>query len=108
LVPQAQAAATEQRIDWAERLIAEIDRLMVTTSKDEFKREMARLRPEIERANMSTVCDKRELNIDVKGPKLNYGQVAHMILEDAAQVVSRAFTAPFRRPGPVPASMENE
>ena len=29
LVPQAQAAATEQRINWAVRLIAEIDRLMV-------------------------------------------------------------------------------
>ncbi len=108
LVPKAQAAATEQRIDWAVRLIAEIDRLMVSTTKEEFRREMARLRPEIERANMSTVCDKRELNIDVKGPKLNYGQVAHMILEDAAQVVSRAFTAPFRRPAPAPASIEHD
>ena len=60
---------------------------------------MARLRPEIEQANMSTVCDKRELNVDVTGPKLNYGQVAHMIVEDTAQVVGRALTAPFRRPG---------
>lgn len=108
LVPQAQAAATEQRIDWAVSLIAEIDRLMVSTTGDEFQREMARLRPEIERANMSTVCDKRELNIDVTGPKLNYGQVAHMILEDAAEVVSRTFTAPFRRPVPAPASIEND
>lgn len=108
LVAREQAAATEQRINWAVRLIAEIDHLMVTTSRDEFQREMARLRPEIERANMSTVCDKRELNIDVKGPKLNYGQVAHMILEDAAQVVGRAFTAPFRRPAPAPAPIENE
>lgn len=108
LVPQAQAAATDQRIDWAVRLIAEIDHLMVTTTKDEFQREMARLRPEIERANMSTVCDKRELNIDVKGPKLNYGQVAHMIIDDAAQVVSRVLTAPFRRPAPAPASIDNE
>jgi hypothetical protein len=81
---------------------------MVSTTKEEFQREMARLRPEIERANMSTVCDKRELNIDVTGPKLNYGQVAHMILEDAAQVVTRAFTAPFRRPVPAPASIEND
>jgi hypothetical protein len=106
LVPQCQAAATEQRIEWAVRLIAEIDKLMVATTKEQFQHEMARLRPEIERANMSTVCDKRELNIDVKGPKLNYGQVAHMILEDAAQAVSRAFTAPFRRQAPAP--VEND
>jgi len=108
LVPQEQAAATEQRINWAVTLIKEIDDLMVTTTREEFQREMARLRPEIERANMSTVCDKRELNIDVKGPKLNYGQVAHMIVQDAAQTVSRALTAPFRRPAPAAGPVESE
>jgi B12-binding domain/radical SAM domain protein len=100
LIPQAQAAATEQRISWAVNLIAEIDRLIESTTKEQFQREMARLRPDIERANMSTVCDKRELNLDVKGPKLNYGQVAHMIVQDAAQGLSRTLSAPFRRTAP--------
>lgn len=106
LIPQAQAAATDQRISWAVNLIAEIDRLMVSTTHEEFEREMARLRPEIERANMSTVCDKRELNLDVTGPRLNYGQVASMIAQDVVQTVGRALSAPFRRSAITPAETE--
>jgi B12-binding domain/radical SAM domain protein len=101
LIPAQQAAATEQRIEWATRLIAEIDRLVASTTPDQFAHEMARLRPEIEQANMSTVCDKRELNLDVIGPKLNYAEVARMILQDAAQAMGRAAAAPFRRPAAV-------
>lgn len=102
LVPTKQAEATERRIQDAVRLMAEIDRLVAHASPDEFQREMARLRPEIELANMSTVCDKRELNLDVTGPKLNYGQVAQMLVRDAARDVLRNLTAPFRRPQPEP------
>ncbi len=101
LVPVEQAEATEQRIDRATRLIAEIDQLMVTTTPEQFAREMARLRPEVEQTNMSTVCDKRELNLDVIGPKLNYAEVARMIAQDTAQALGRALSAPFRRPAAV-------
>ncbi len=107
LLPAAQAEATERRIDWATRLIAEIDRLLDNTTPEEFGREMARLRPEIEQANMSTVCDKRELNLDVIGPKLNYGQVAQMLIQDTAQVLGRRLAAPFRRLEPEPACVSN-
>jgi hypothetical protein len=106
LVPAGQAAATEQRIEWATRLIAEIDHLMVTTTPEQFAAEMARLRPAIEQANMSTVCDKRELNLDVIGPKLNYGQVAHMIMEDAVQGIGRMLSGPFRRAATAPVSVD--
>ena len=101
LVPVEQAEATEQRIDRATRLIAEIDQLMVTTTPEQFAREMARLRPEVEQTNMSAVCDKRELNLDVIGPKLNYAEVARMIAQDTAQALGRALSAPFRRPAAV-------
>lgn len=97
LVPAKQAEATEQRIRDAVRLIAEIDRLVGHATPDEFQLEMARLRPQIEQANMSTVCDKRELNLDVSGPKLNYGQVAQMLVGDAANDLIRHLSAPFRR-----------
>jgi B12-binding domain/radical SAM domain protein len=106
LVAASQAAATEQRIDWATRLIAEIDHLLVTTTPEQFAAEMARLRPAIEQANMSTVCDKRELNLDVIGPKLNYGQVAHMIVEDAVQALGRTLSAPFRREAAAPVRVD--
>lgn len=107
LLPAAQAAATEQRIDWATQLMAEIDRLMTSTTPEAFGREMARLRPQIEQANMSTVCDKRELNLDVSGPKLNYAQVAQMLLWDTAQALGRRVAAPFRRLEPEPACVPN-
>lgn len=101
LVPVAQAEATERRINEAVRLLAEIDRLLATTSGADFQNEMARLRPEIEQANMSTVCDKRELNVDVNGPKIRYAQVAQIIVQDALQSLGRTVTAPFRRPAAV-------
>ncbi len=97
-VSAEQAAATEHRIQDAVRLIAEIDRLVAHAAPDEFQREMVRLRPQIEQANMSTVCDKRELNVDVKGPRLNYGSVAQMLARDAVRGIAGRLTAPFRRP----------
>ena len=84
-------------------LIAEIDQLMAACTPDDFDREMARLRPDIEQANMSTVCDKRELNMDVVGPKLNYATVARMLMQDTAQALGRKLTAPFRKSEPEPA-----
>ncbi len=107
LVSAAQAEATEHRIDWATRLITEIDRLVATADPDEFQREMTRLRPEIEQTNMSTVCDKRELNLKVDGPRLNYGQVAQMLVEDGLSQLSRRLTAPFRRPAPALGSQDS-
>ncbi len=89
LVPTQQAQATEQRIDRAVTLIHEIDRLIAHATPQEFNREMARLKPELEQANMSTVCDKRELNLDVIGPKLRYAQVARMLVSDTLGALAR-------------------
>ncbi|MCX6030395.1 MAG: TIGR04190 family B12-binding domain/radical SAM domain protein [Chloroflexi bacterium] len=101
LVPVAQAAATEQRIDRAVVLNHEIDRLMAHATHAEFEAEMARLKPELEHVNMSTVCDKRELNVDMTGPRLNYGQVAQMLIQDTMRTLGQSLTAPFRRLAPV-------
>ena len=89
LIPAAQATATEQRIDRAVALIHEIDTLMACSTPLEFEREMARLKPELEQANMSTVCDKRELNLDVVGPKLRYTQVALMLIADTFEGLAK-------------------
>jgi B12-binding domain/radical SAM domain protein len=97
LVPEAQAIATERRIDRATALIAEIDRLTAHASPQEFEREMARLKSEVAQVNMSTVCDKRELVLNVDGPKLNYRRVAHMLVTDTARALGRRLTGPLRR-----------
>jgi len=49
---------------------AEIDRLMNSATPERFRTEMERLKAEIDQVNMSTVCDKRELNVEFSGPKL--------------------------------------
>jgi B12-binding domain/radical SAM domain protein len=89
LAPEAQALATEQRIDRAVALMGEIDRLVAGASPEVFEREMARLKVEVGQVNMSTVCDKRELNLDLRGPRLRYGQVAQLILEEAGSALLR-------------------
>jgi B12-binding domain/radical SAM domain protein len=96
LVSSELAQATERRIDRAVTLIAEIDRLMACAAPDEFAREMAHLQAEVSQVNMSTVCDKRELNLTVSGPKLNYGQVAHMLFTDTLRSLGRSLLAPVR------------
>jgi len=100
LVPVAQAATTEQRIDRAVALIHEIDRLVAADDPTLFEREMARLKPELEQVNMSTVCDKRELNVDITGPRLNYGQVAYLLVQDTVRNMGRRLVVPFRRLAP--------
>jgi B12-binding domain/radical SAM domain protein len=97
LVPMAQAQATEVRIDRAVEISAEIDQLMASATPDRFHVEMERLKAEIDQVNMSTVCDKRELNVEFSGPKLRYGEVARMLAEDTLRTLGRRLTpARFR------------
>ena len=89
LLPMAQAQATEQRIDRATALMSEIDRLVGSTTPAELSQEMERLKSEVDQVNMSTVCDKRELNLNVIGPKLRYVQLAHMLVSDTLRAAGR-------------------
>jgi hypothetical protein len=97
LVSMTQAQATEVRIDRAVEISAEIDQLMASATPEQFRIGMGRLKAEIDQVNMSTVCDKRELNVEFSGPKLRYGEVARMLVEDALRTLSRRLTpARFR------------
>ncbi len=40
------------------------------------------LKPQIDDVNMSTVCDKRELELGVDGPKLRYSEMAGLVIKD--------------------------
>ena len=97
LVSMAQAQATEVRIDRAVEISAEIDQLMASATPEQFRIGMGRLKTEIDQVNMSTVCDKRELNVEFSGPKLRYGEVARMLVEDTLRTLGRRLTpARFR------------
>ncbi len=59
------AAETEERIQRAVALMARIDQLMETCAPDELERELLALKPQIDQANTSTVCEKTELDVPV-------------------------------------------
>jgi B12-binding domain/radical SAM domain protein len=106
LIPALQAGATEQRIDRAVELIAEIDRLMARCTPQQFRVEMARLKDEVAHANMSTVCDKRELVLKVNGPRLHYRHVAEMVIGDTVGSLAKHLAAALGRLQPPPPSEE--
>jgi B12-binding domain/radical SAM domain protein len=86
LLDPALAQRTEARILRARRLIAQVDDIM---SVDDAKRRAKLLRaikPQVDCANLSTVCDKTELNVPLTGIKINLVPAAGMFL---GQMVKR-------------------
>ena len=63
LPPEEVAAETEERIDRAVGLMAQIDELVERCTPEELERELLALKPQIDRANTSTVCEKTELDL---------------------------------------------
>lgn len=81
LVSASRAAATEARIKAAVALSAEIDRIMALPDGAERQARLLALKPQVDRANMSTVCDKRELELPVGLVKLNLPRAAWYLLK---------------------------
>jgi len=65
LISPELAAETEERIQRAVALMARIDQLVETCTSDELERELLALKPQIDQANTSTVCEKTELDVPV-------------------------------------------
>jgi len=78
-----QVACTDERIRYAIELMSEIDEV-VEKEKDPIVREarLLALKSKVDGANLSTVCDKRELEIPVHGPRINILQAAGIVLSD--------------------------
>ncbi len=81
LVEQEQAQRTEARILKARRLIAQIDEIMSVEDKVHRANLLRAIKPQVDDANLSTVCDKAELNIPLKGLKLNLPRAAYFFVE---------------------------
>lgn len=88
LVPTDLATRTEKRILRAVELIGIIDRLVVK-GPAALEREMAMLKPEIDGVNESTVCEKRELDLPVKGSRFNPLPILHAWVEGTAEGMLR-------------------
>lgn len=77
------AQATEQRIAQAKLLMGEIDQIMEgTPDKEERKVKLNELKHHVDNANLSTVCDKRELEVSMHGMRINMLQAAALVVSD--------------------------
>ena len=76
------AAETERRIDRAVSLMATIDELLERYEGKELERELQALKPEIDQANTSTVCEKTELDLPFDITAFNWPRLFRMGVAD--------------------------
>jgi len=82
LISPEVAAETEARIERAVSLMAQIDQLVERCAPDELERELLALKPQIDRANTSTVCEKTELDLPFGISAFNLPQLVKMGVAD--------------------------
>jgi B12-binding domain/radical SAM domain protein len=76
LVSPVQAERTEVRILKARRLSAQVDDIMSIQDAERRAKLLRAIKPQVDSANLSTVCDKTELNVPLTGIKLNLPRAA--------------------------------
>lgn len=79
IIDPALAARTDQRIAQARALIEEIDHLVAIPNLVERQARIAELKHRVDNSNLSTVCDKGELEIPVRGASINFLQAAALV-----------------------------
>lgn len=82
LIDRQRAEAVEKRIRKAINLVRQIDDIVTITEERRRSRLLAALKPQVDAANLSTVCDKRELELPLGWLKLNIPQAALLLLSD--------------------------
>ncbi|MBI2906377.1 MAG: TIGR04190 family B12-binding domain/radical SAM domain protein [Chloroflexi bacterium] len=80
LISEATAQATESRASAAIRVIERIDKLVAQGDETYRDEELRRLKIEVDELSMSTVCEKRELELPVGLLKLNPLRAAWALL----------------------------
>jgi radical SAM superfamily enzyme YgiQ (UPF0313 family) len=81
LVAPAQAERTEARIQKARRLIAQVDDIVSIQDVARRAKLLRAIKPQVDQANLSTVCDKAELNVPLTGMRLNLPRAAGFFLQ---------------------------
>jgi B12-binding domain/radical SAM domain protein len=80
LIDPRMAEATERRIRKAIRLSRQIDDIMGIADEGRRAKLLTALKPQVDSANLSTVCDKRELELPVGLLRLNLPRAAVVAL----------------------------
>jgi hypothetical protein len=83
------AEATDARIAKAVALSQEIDQVVAIDDADERRARLRALKPEVDCANLSTVCDKRELEVPLQHTGVNLVQAAHVVAQEWVKGLTR-------------------
>jgi B12-binding domain/radical SAM domain protein len=81
VIKPALAARTDQRISQAKTLIDEIDQLVAIPDEQVRRERVLDLKHRVDNSNLSTVCDKGELEIPVRGASINFLQAAALVIQ---------------------------
>ncbi len=81
LADPAQAAQTEARILRARRLITQVDDIVSIRDDGRRAKLLRAIKPQVDQANLSTVCEKSELTVPLRGLKLNLPRAAGIFLK---------------------------
>jgi B12-binding domain/radical SAM domain protein len=85
LIEPSQAERTEARILKARRLIAQVDDILSIQDPERQAKLLLAIKPQVDDANLSTVCDKTELNVPLTGIRLNLIRAAGFFVEQAVK-----------------------
>jgi B12-binding domain/radical SAM domain protein len=85
LVEPAQAERTEARILRARRLIAQVDDIVSIQDPERQAKLLHAIKPQVDDANLSTVCDKTELNVPLTGIRLNLPRAAGFFVKQTVK-----------------------
>ncbi len=75
------AEATDRRIAQATGLLGEIDEIMALPDAAERQTRLMALKHKTDTSNLSTVCNKAELETPIPGSRINYLQAARVVTE---------------------------
>jgi len=84
LLDQPSADAVDERILRARRLMRQIDDVMAIPDQHRRRLLLAALKPQVDSANVSTVCDKRELNLPMGFLKIRWLGALRAVLSRVA------------------------
>jgi B12-binding domain/radical SAM domain protein len=86
IISSNNAEATDQRIAFAEGLVERIDLIMMSESNPAKRQtQLLDLKAQVDNANLSTVCDKRELEVDLTGSSFHWLQAARLVIVNWVQ-----------------------
>ncbi len=89
LVDRQRAEAVEKRIRKAMMLIKQIDDIVSIPDQRRREKLLTALKPQVDAANLSTVCDKRELELPLGWLKLDIPRAALLLLNDLVAKAAR-------------------